>query len=197
MQAPLSPRRRLIAVAGPPGSGKSTFAGILADALQSRGHMALVVPMDGFHLDNRLLDIDGTRAEKGAPHTFDAAGVVRLVQAMQDASDLIYPTFDRARDIAIAGTGRLPASCETVLIEGNYLLYDAPVWRDLTRYWTVSVALTPPRALLRQRLVQRWLDHAMPHDQAVSRADGNDMKNAQQVLDHMLPADITLNEVPT
>jgi pantothenate kinase len=153
--------------------------------------------MDGFHLDNRLLDADGTRSEKGSPHTFDARGVVRLVQAMQTPDDLIYPIFDRSRDLAVAGAGRLPAASETVLIEGNYLLYNAPIWRALAKFWTVSIALTPPRALLHSRLVQRWLDHGMPNDQAIKRAEQNDMKNADLVLTNMLPADLILNEVPT
>ena len=165
--------------------------------LTRRGAPCAVVPMDGFHLDNRLLDADGTRQQKGSPHTFDAQGVLRLVRALQDDGDLIYPVFDRSRDLAIAGAGRLPADCQTVLIEGNYLLYDAPVWRELADHWTLSIALTPPRALLHERLVQRWLDHGMPPDQATRRAEQNDMKNADLVLAHMLPADLTLTEVPT
>ena len=197
MTAPVAPHRRLVAIVGPPGSGKSTFADMLGTALRTNGHIALVVPMDGFHMDNRLLDADGTRSEKGSPHTFDARGVLRLVQAMQTGDDLIYPVFDRSRDLAVAGAGRLPAACQTVLIEGNYLLYDAPIWRALAQYWTVSIALTPPRALLHTRLVQRWLDHGMDRDQAIERAERNDMKNADLVLAHMLPADLTLNEVPT
>ena len=38
--------RRLLGLAGAPGGGKSTLAGLLADAL---GERAVVVPMDGFH----------------------------------------------------------------------------------------------------------------------------------------------------
>lgn len=197
LDAPAHPRRRIVAVAGPPGSGKSTLADTLAAMLTRRGAPCAVVPMDGFHLDNRLLDADGTRQQKGSPHTFDAQGVLRLVRALQDDGDLIYPVFDRSRDLAIAGAGRLPADCQTVLIEGNYLLYDAPVWRELADHWTLSIALTPPRALLHERLVQRWLDHGMPPDQATQRAEQNDMKNADLVLAHMLPADLTLTEVPT
>jgi pantothenate kinase len=194
LAAPATPLRRLIAVAGPPGSGKSTFAGHLAEALEQRGTETAVIPMDGFHLDNRLLDIDGIRAAKGAPQTFDAYGFLRLVQAMQEPADLIYPVFDRAHDIAVAGAGRLSATCRTVLIEGNYLLFDAPVWRQLGAYWSLSIALTPPRDVLRSRLVQRWLDHGLSRPDAVARADGNDMKNTDLVLAKMLPADLNLKE---
>ena len=152
--------------------------------------------MDGFHLDNRLLDIDGSRFEKGSPETFDPAGILRLVAAMQDDSDLIYPLFDRSRDIAIAGAGRLPATCQTVLIEGNYLLHDAHIWRDMAAHWTLSIALTPPRTLLQTRLVQRWRHHGMTLEDAKVRAEQNDLKNADLVLEHMLQADLTLTEVP-
>ena len=72
--------RYVFGLAGPPGSGKSTVAGRLAEALG-----AVVVPMDGFHLDNMELDRLGLSAVKGAPETFDADGFVRLVEQLQHA----------------------------------------------------------------------------------------------------------------
>ena len=48
--------RILVAIAGPPGSGKSTLAEKLHAQLVGRGENAIVVPMDGFHLDNRILE---------------------------------------------------------------------------------------------------------------------------------------------
>jgi len=189
-----TPHRRLIAFAGPPASGKSTLADRACDALRARGHAAEVVPMDGFHLDNRLLDADGLRNTKGAPATFDAAGVLRLVRALQSDDEVIYPLFDRTRDIAIAGAGRVPADCDTVLVEGNYLLYDAPIWRDLAPLWSLSIALTPPLALLRTRLVARWLEHGLDPGAAALRADQNDMQNAQLIERHRLPADLEVED---
>jgi fructokinase len=194
--APLTPHRRLIAVAGAPGSGKSTTAAQLADYLCARGERAMVVPMDGFHLDNRLLHADGNQDRKGAPHTFDAAGLVRLMVALQSDQPVVYPLFDRARDIAIAGAGRVPADVQTVLVEGNYLLLrDAP-WNALAPLWALTIALAPPRAVLRARLLQRWLDHGMTPADAEARAMGNDMKNADLIAAGQLPADMTLTETP-
>ena len=46
---------QLIAIAGPPASGESFLAQWLATELKKAGGFAKVIPMDGFHLDNRLL----------------------------------------------------------------------------------------------------------------------------------------------
>ena len=49
--------RVLIAIAGPPGSGKSTVGEILTHNLMNKNLMKTsLVPMDGFHLDNETLE---------------------------------------------------------------------------------------------------------------------------------------------
>lgn len=196
VQAPLGPHRRLIAVAGAPGSGKSTTARQLADQLAARGTQTAVVPMDGFHLDNRLLDARGIRQRKGGPDTFDVAGFIRLVSALQSDQEIIYPVFDRKRDIAIAGAGRVPPETKTVLIEGNYLLLNATPWNTLAPVWALTISLALPRTVLHSRLVQRWLEYGLTHAEAEARAMGNDLKNADLIMADQRPADITLTENP-
>ncbi|MEL7091735.1 MAG: nucleoside/nucleotide kinase family protein [Pseudomonadota bacterium] len=185
---PPAPTRRVIAVAGPPASGKSTLAARLAAAIDG----AVALPMDGFHLDDRLLIADGTRDRKGAPHTFDAAGFVRLIAALQEPADLIFPIFDRSREMAIAGAGRVPATCDTVVVEGNYLMLNDAPWDALRPHWSLSIALTPPRDVLHDRLVARWQQHGKPD--AAAWIAGNDMPNVDTVLTRSAPADITLTE---
>ena len=194
---PLTPNRRVVALAGPPASGKSTVAQMLADALQADGVAAQVVPMDGFHLDDRLLIADGTRDRKGAPHTFDGAGFLRLIRALQDPEDVIFPLFDRTHEIAIAGAGRVPAACTTVLVEGNYLLLDQAPWDALRAHWSLSIALHPPRDVLQDRLLKRWDTHGKTRAEAAAWIANNDMPNIETVLTGSVPADITLYEVPT
>ena len=48
-----SSARSVLGVAGAPGAGKSTLAAALVEALGGR---AVLVPMDGFHLDDTVLD---------------------------------------------------------------------------------------------------------------------------------------------
>ena len=60
-------RRLMVAIAGPPGSGKSTLATELVGALnEGGGGSAALLPMDVYHLDNRILEQKGLLARKGA-----------------------------------------------------------------------------------------------------------------------------------
>ena len=183
-------RRALVALAGAPGSGKSTLADRLASALMAAGRQAQVVPMDGFHLDNRVLDARGLRARKGAPETFDLAGLRHLSERLVAESHVVYPLFDRARDLAVAGAGEVTQACDTVVLEGNYLLFDQPGWSDLRPLWDVSIRLDVSEAELRRRLVRRWVDHGLTQQDAEARADGNDMVNARLLVENALPADL-------
>jgi len=48
-----------VAIAGAPGSGKSTLATEVARRLNAQHAQTVVVAMDGFHLDNRILEPRG------------------------------------------------------------------------------------------------------------------------------------------
>jgi fructokinase len=191
---PPAPLRLRVAVAGPPGAGKSTLAAVLVDRLNRDGPVAALVPMDGFHLDNAILDARGLRARKGAPETFDALGVLRMVERLDRDAEVVIPGFDRARDIAIAGAAVLGAECRIAVVEGNYLLLDEAPWRDLRPLWDLSVMLSPPVEVLRARLIDRWLTHGHDPAAAEARAMGNDIPNALRVIGGSLPADIVLRD---
>lgn len=184
--------RKLVAFVGAPASGKSTVTEALATALRDHGRAAQVVPMDGFHLDNAILDQRGLRSRKGAPETFDVEGFSAMVARLKAGGEVVYPLFDRSLDKAIAGAGLIGADTDIAILEGNYLLFDAPVWRELSAQWDVSVWLDTPLDVLRARLVQRWLDHDHTLEEAEARADGNDMANAARVAGHRLPADFVM-----
>lgn len=185
----------MIALAGPPAVGKSTQAEAIADGIRAAGRAVEVVPMDGFHLDNRLLEPRGLLPRKGAPATFDLGGFRRLLEAMRAPGEVIYPLFDRARDCAVAGAGLVPEGVDLVLVEGNYLLFDQPGWRDLAEFWDLKLRLTAPEAELRRRLIARWRRHGLDAEAARARAEANDLPNAQAVLRHALPADLEIASV--
>ncbi|MFW8595711.1 nucleoside/nucleotide kinase family protein [Cribrihabitans neustonicus] len=189
-------RRLLVGLSGAPGSGKSTLAQAAADALNQKGLRTVVVPMDGFHLDNAILKTRGLLARKGAPETFDLGGFARLLAALRQEDEVFYPVFDRARDIAIAGAGRVGPEHRVVLAEGNYLLFGEPGWRDLALLWDVSVRVRVPVPELRRRLIARWEAHGLDAEAAAARAEGNDLANAARIEAAELPADIDFSGTP-
>lgn len=189
LTAPLHSKRRLIAIAGAPASGKSTLAQELVTYLVDHEHPAQVVPMDGFHLDNKILEDKGLLARKGAPETFDAEGLIRLITALKTENSVYFPEFDRTRDIAIAGAGHVAASCETIVVEGNYLLLDCAPWSRLAKLWDYTIWVDVPKDELRTRLMQRWLGHGLSEQEALARTIENDLPNAELAIDHSLPVD--------
>lgn len=182
----------MIAFAGPPGSGKSTFAAELVSAFRLMGEAAVLVPMDGFHLDNSILTKRGLMSRKGAPETFDVAGFRCMIERIRRGEAVYAPVFDRERDLAIAGATEVLASDRLVVVEGNYLLLDRPGWREMRDLWDLAVFLSPDLDVLRQRLIDRWLDHGLEKGAAVERAEGNDLSNARLVLDKLITPDIRL-----
>ena len=68
-------QRFVVAIAGPPGSGKSTLAANLHEVLPEGS--SVVVPMDGFHFDDAMLEQRGTAPAQGR------AGNLRLRRLRQ------------------------------------------------------------------------------------------------------------------
>jgi len=76
--------RSLVGIAGPPGAGKSTSVEALAEALNGeRPERAAILPMDGYHFDDAVLEARGDRVVKGAPHTFDVGGLTAMLDRLR------------------------------------------------------------------------------------------------------------------
>lgn len=194
----VSGTRLLIAIAGPPGSGKSTLAQEIVERLNAESGsepQAALLPMDGFHLDNEVLVARGQLARKGAPETFEAASLVRLVRRIRDGgADVHYPLFDRAHDRCLPDAGLLKAETSIIVVEGNYLLLDAPPWDELADLFDATVFIDPSIEILEQRLIDRWLNLGFSLEAAAEKARGNDLNNARLVLENSRAANLLLTQ---
>lgn len=182
-------RRIVVALAGPPGAGKSTLSEHLLAALPA-GEAALV-PMDGFHFDNAVLDAMGLRHRKGAPETFDCAGLAATLQRIRSSNgDVAVPVFDRQADLARAGAAIIAADARYVLVEGNYLLLDRARWSELAPLFDLTIFIDVPITELERRLLARWTDLGRSEEAARAWVESNDLPNARLVIEGSRRADV-------
>lgn len=184
--------RLIVAIAGPPGAGKSTLAEALLPLLPEGS--AAIVPMDGFHYDNAILDARALRPRKGSPESFDFDGLRHLLERLKRGdAEIAVPIFDRTADLSRAGASIIAADTRFILVEGNYLLLDESPWYGLSPLFDHTVWIDVPRQELERRLVQRWLDHDHGQEAALARARSNDLPNADRVSANRRQADTTIS----
>ena len=176
-------KRFMVAIAGAPASGKSTTAARLRDELVAMGETAVVVPMDGFHLDDVILNARGHRPRKGAPFTFDVAGFETLLTRIRACeAEIFIPVFDRSLELSRNAADIVAESSRFILIEGNYLLLDETPWNRLRRLFDYAIYLNVPLQELERRLIQRWLDHGFDMAYAANWIASNDLPNIKHVI---------------
>lgn len=183
-------QRFIVGVAGPPASGKST----LAEALHRGIENSVVVPMDGFHLPNDILEQKGTLHRKGAHFTFDAAGFVQLINSIKKSENFVeVPEFDRSQDKVVFNGLTVSPDNNIVFVEGNYLLLNEKPWSALRSMFDLSICISPQLDEIEQRLLNRWRDHGYSKPDALKKVQANDLLNAEYILKNSTSADITID----
>lgn len=174
--------RYLLGIAGPPAAGKSTFAEALVAALNRLAgwDAAVDVPMDGFHLPNRVLEARGIRALKGVPDTFDPNGFIQLLARLRtDAPEPIWcPAYDRALHDRVEDAIRVDPAARVIVVEGNYLLLATPPWDRVRPLLDAVWYLDVPRELARRRLARRHMDGGRAEREALAKIASTDDPNA-------------------
>ena len=189
-------RRFMLGITGPPGAGKSTLANALAAAVAERrsAGVAVVAPLDGFHLSNEALDLLGLRSVKGAPQTFDSEAFAGSLRRLRDepCAMVLWPDFDRKAEETVADAIAIGPEAKLVITEGNYLLLEQPWWREarqtLDEVWYVDA----PRDVLRRRLIERQVAGGRSEVDAVRHVDESDLPNAELVARTRQLADRTV-----
>jgi pantothenate kinase len=186
--------RFMVAVAGAPGSGKSTFAANLVAALKAAGETAIVVPMDGFHFDDCVLMARGHQSRKGAPWTFDVAGLFTLLTRIKAREpDIAIPVFDRHLELSRNAADIVNGTDKFIVVEGNYLLLDEAPWNELKAIFDVTLFLDVTIETIEHRLLSRIKEHG--HDEAYARnwMQTNDLPNARSVIEKSVRADMIVS----
>ncbi|MBQ2262771.1 MAG: nucleoside triphosphate hydrolase [Loktanella sp.] len=190
------PGRRCLAMAGAPGSGKSTSAATLQDAVNATAPgAAAILPMDGFHFDDAVLEDRRRRPWKGAPDTFDVGGLISVIMRLRQQDDIVaVPVFDRDLEISRGSARLIPQDTRLIIVEGNYLLLDEAPWSSLAPLFDLTVMIDVPEIVLAERLRARWAHYDMSSDQIMQKLEDNDLPNGRRVRQHSRPADFILQQ---
>lgn len=99
------PGRSILGITGTPAAGKSTLAERLTASLYPN---AVCVPLDGFHLAQRVLEELGIAERKSAPDTFDALGYIALLRRLREPPEGVAYASVFVREIEDSIANALP-----------------------------------------------------------------------------------------
>ncbi|RMZ86953.1 hypothetical protein DV736_g5824, partial [Chaetothyriales sp. CBS 134916] len=203
-------QRLLIAIAGIPGSGKTTLAAHVVRAINklyhedfSRRHpnlphgsqpnLAIVVPLDGYHLTRQQLaempNAEEAIFRRGAAFTFDSKAyyqLVRRVRAPLEATTVtIYaPSFDHSIKDPVAMDIGIPPTARIVVFEGLYVALDREGWRDaaelMDELWFIEVAFSVAAERVATRNYAAGISSSLEESRA--RTEASDMRNGREVV---------------
>ena len=197
--------RLLVGIAGPPGSGKSTFASVLSavvDASLSRPS-CVVVGMDGWHFPNTYLVSHNTlmdgkqtplRQLKGIPESFDHASLSTFLEKIRRETTLSYPVYSREIHEPVSDAGRIEAHHHYILVEGNYLLLDRPPWSRIAELFDYTIFLRAPRPALLKGLRERHLRGGKSEQETARHLLMVDERNIDLVLADSLSPDLLVEK---
>jgi len=177
---------------------------------------AVVIGMDGYHLSRKLLEkkaeeghefrtIDGKQkltfdelmTRRGAPFTYCPDKFIDDLKQAKEKGEGSFPIYSREKHDPIANGVSIEQENKIIFVEGLYLLcLDDPEWAPLKDLWDdkwfIEVSMEETKNRLIQRHLKTWDDRKTKYwggnDEAAAarKAEANDMKNAEFVLEHSL-----------
>lgn len=192
--------RVVIFLCAPPGSGKSTLAAFWEYLSQQSSFIEplQVLPFDGFHYTNEILESNTTqrngetislRSIKGGFETFNLTDLIRKLKQLKTQAPK-WPYYDRNLHDPVDDA--IQVNKNIVVVEGNWLLLDEPVWSELYKLADFTVFIDTDAEFLKDRLVNRKIRGGVSEEDALAFYENSDAINVEKVLNHSIKADLNL-----
>ncbi len=193
LQEASTEKRFIVAIAGPPGSGKSIFTTVLAKTIDilNKGEISVCIGLDGWHYSNEYLDTKTIihngeptvlRKIKGSSETFDVAAALQTIMAIKEGKEIDFPIYSRQLHEPIASGGTVRKRQQIILIEGNYLLLDDPPWDKFKDLFNTAIFLEVDPAGILSGLKERHLRGGKTIEFTESHIQNVDLPNILKVL---------------
>ena len=191
----------LVAVAGVPGSGKTTLAKYLVQKLNERHPEmhAVSVSMDGYHMYRSELAAMSNSEEaflrRGAEWTFNVSKLRDDLAKLSTTGELLAPNFDHAAKDPVEDSIAITKTNKIVVWEGLYLCLrhqpEDPRWDDVFSQFKMHVFIDCDLTVSTERLARRHMQAwGISYESAMERAGGSDYTNAKLVVRTKANADI-------
>ena len=201
------PRRFIVGIAGPPGSGKSVLAEqlnwIVSKGFLSKDAHAMSLPMDGFHFPNAYLMShtrklpDGTEiplsAVKGQPDTFDVVALRKALKELAARPEYVeWPGYTRITHEPVPGQIKIHESINIIFVEGNYLLVDRGPFAGIPAVFDLRIYVDGPAPKILSNLMERHIKGGKTVEEAKDWVKRIDLPNARVAESTKVNADVII-----
>jgi len=201
------PRRFLVAVAGPPGSGKSVLAEqfhwLIDRGIFHKEAHSVALPMDGFHFPNAYLEShfrrlpDGTDIPlsqvKGQPDSIDVKSLRQHLKMLVGRPDhMDWPGYSRFTHDVVPNKLQVHHSANFVIVEGNYLLVDRGIFAGIPDLFDLKIYVDGPGAKIIANLMERHIAGGKTVDEAKDWVKRIDLPNARIAESSKSNADVII-----
>jgi putative kinase len=201
-----SQKRILVAVAGPPGSGKTAFATLLVAVINAsaQNEKAVLIQQDGWHYSNAYLDSHMVyhngeeiplRRLKGSPETYDTDAAYAFLENIKAGAQMDYPVYSRRMHEPIPNAGYITANHKIMVLEGNYWLLKEDPWCKFQKLFDERIFLTTSPEKLVDGLRQRHLRGGKTKEFTEKHMAFVDLPNIERVLKNSAPAEVIVHKM--
>ncbi|KAH9902107.1 P-loop containing nucleoside triphosphate hydrolase protein [Xylariomycetidae sp. FL2044] len=189
-------KRCLVALAGGPGSGKSTIAAAISDRVSKQHVKCQTVSIEGFMKPQSQLS-EAQMRRRGAIETFDGEAVLRMFKTLRERGpghELRAPSFDEEKRDPVPDDQLIEADTEAVIFEGIYMLADEPPWKEIEKLVDEKWYIHVRPELSRQRVADRRVGKGIceTKEEALKQYDESDGLNNDYIGKHRVHTDVII-----